>query len=349
MVADNLYRTVIVTSIREEVPDVKTFTVTYEDGSQIPYLAGQFITFIFTHHGREDRRSFSISSCPVLNEPLSFTVKRLENGAYSRFLIDRVQVGDKLQTTGTAGLFTLPAELGDYGQIIFLAAGIGITPVISLIRTLLHTRPHMQVVLIYSNRSQEEVVFYNEIQELVHKFPGNFKAELLYSTAFNLARARLNKALLPLLLEEYVVAPQDKLLFYMCGPFEYMRMAIISLEEQGFHGEQIRRENFNTNNRVVHRLEPTDKEAHIADIEIDGEHHNVTVQYPDTILKAAQKSGLSLPYSCEVGRCGSCAAMCTQGTVWHSYNEVLTDADLKKGMILTCVAHPVGGDVTIKF
>ena len=342
------YQTIFITAIRQETPGVKTFTITAEDGSPIPYTAGQFITFVFTHNGREERRSFSISSSTVLNEPLSFTVKRIDNGAYSRLLIDQMVAGDKLFTTGAAGLFTLPERMEDHEQVFFFAAGIGITPVFSLIKTLLHTQPDKQVVLIYSNRSQEEVVFYNELGALAEQFPDSFKVEFLYSTSFDLARARLSKALLPVLLKEYALFPKQKLLFYICGPFDYMRMAIISLEEQGIHNEQIRKENFNTNNRQIKKTEPPDKATHLATIKYNGKEYSFPVQYPDTILQAAKKHGLALPYSCEAGRCGSCAAVCTKGKVWLSYNEVLMDIDLKHGGILTCVGHPINGDITIE-
>ena len=345
---DQAYKTTIITSIREETPGVKTFTIIYEDGSNIPYTAGQFITFVFTHHGKEERRSFSISSCAVLQEPLSFTVKRIDNGAYSRLLTDRAVVGDKLYTTGASGLFTLPQNIAIYKQVFFFAAGIGITPILSLIKTLLHTQPDKKVTLIYSNRSQEDVVFYNELQALTEKFPDNLKLEFLYSTSFDLSRARLSKALVPVLLQEYALVPKNEILFYICGPFPYMRMVIWSLEEQGIHDDQIRKENFNTNDRLVRKIESPDKTTHTATIKYNGREYSFPITYPDTILQAAKKIGLVLPYSCEVGRCGSCAAICTKGKVWLSYNEVLMDKDLEHGSILTCVGHPVYGDVTIE-
>ncbi len=339
-------QTLVITSIREEASGVKTFSITPEDGRGIPYAAGQFITLVFTHHGKEERRSFSLSSSPVLNEPLAFTIKRIDNGAYSRLLIDKAQVGDKLYTAGAAGLFTLPAEI-PAKQIFFFSAGIGITPVFSIIKTLLHTQPGTHAVLIYSNRSREEVVFYNKLQALAEKFSDRLKLVFLYSTSFDLSRARLSKALLPVLLKENALAPKTDLLFYICGPFSYMRMVIISLEEQGIHEDQIRKENFNTNDRNIIKVEPPDKATHTATIKYLGREYSFPVAYPDTILQAAKKNGLSLPFSCEVGRCGSCAARCTSGKVWLSYNEVLMDTDLQHGSILTCVGHPVNGDVTI--
>lgn len=347
MAIDTQY-TITVTGIREEVPGVMTFTVVREDGQSILYKAGQFITLVFTHHGREERRSFSISSCPDINEPLAFTVKRMDNGAYSRYLIEKIKVGAQLQTTGVAGLFTLPAEHGNYEQVFFFAAGIGITPVLSLVKSLLYSQPYKQAVLVYSNRSQEEVVFYNELRALQQQFGDRLQLELLYSNAFNLMRARLNKELVGVLLDEYGKTSKDKMLFYLCGPYNYMRMVIYALEEQGMATEQIHRENFNTNNRDTQRAVPPDTATHNVTIVVDGASHTYEVAYPDTILQAAKKHGLSLPYSCEVGRCGSCAARCTSGEVWLSYNEVLMESDLKNGVILTCVGHPVNGDVVVE-
>ena len=241
----------VISSIREETAGVKTFTITTASGEAIPYCPGQFITLVFTHHGREDRRSYSISSSPASDEQLSFTVKRIDNGAYSRLLTDKAKIGDNLYTTGVAGLFTLSAATDNYRQLFFFAAGIGITPIYSLIKTLLHTEQEKYIVLIYSNSRPEDVVFYKELKELTLAFPGHFRIEYLFSNSFNLQRARLSKELLPRLLKEYALYPKEQMLFYICGPFNYMRMAIYSLQEQGIKDEQIKKENFNTNDRPV--------------------------------------------------------------------------------------------------
>src|ERR1700743_1432797 len=114
---DTIYKAAIINAIREEAPGIKTFTISYEDGDAIPYIAGQFITIVFNHHGKEERRSFSISASPLCKEQLSFTVKRVDNGAFSRLLVDRAYVGDRLFTTGASGLFTLPASIDEYDQV----------------------------------------------------------------------------------------------------------------------------------------------------------------------------------------------------------------------------------------
>jgi ferredoxin-NADP reductase len=246
------------------------------------------------------------------------------------------------------GLFTLPDSTQAYKQVFFFAAGIGITPVISLLKTLLHRDEQVQAVLIYSNHSKEDVVFYNEIQTLAARFGDRFKQELLFSNSFNLMRARLSKALLPVIMKEYTTVPKEEVLCYVCGPFPYMRMVIWSLEEWGIKDAHIRKENFNTNDRAVARTEPPDKEPHVVALLHNRQQYSFTVQYPDTILQAAKRQGINLPYSCETGRCGSCAALCTSGKVWLSYNEVLMDSDIKQGAILTCTGYPEGGDVTIE-
>ncbi len=343
-----IYKSVVITTIRQENIGVKTFTVTCEDGSPVPYQSGQFITFVFTIKGIEERRSYSISSSAELGEPLSFTVKRIENGTYSRLLVDKSEPGDKLQTSGVAGLFRLPQDFSKYQQFFFFAAGIGITPEFSLIKTLLNTHPKTKAVLIFSNRWQESVVFFDEINALQAKFSERFRVEFLYSTSYHLERARLNKALLPVLLKEYSEAPKSAMLFYVCGPYNYMRMVNLALEEQGVESDQIRKENFRPFERPVIKTEPRDQKAYKVTIRRSGAEQTFICQYPDSILEAAKKNGIALPYSCEIGRCGSCSGKCVKGKVWMSYDEVLMDTDTALGIVLTCTGHPVGGDVVIE-
>jgi len=342
----NIYQQVRIAAIKEEAPGVKTFTLQPLQGD-ITYTPGQFLTFAFFHHHKEERRSFSISSTPVLQQSLAITLKRVENGAFSRLLIDRAQVGDTLYTTGAAGLFTLPADIATTKQLFLLAGGIGITPIFSLLKTALHLYPALHIVLIYSNRSREETVFYEELAALQNEFSTRFKIEFLFSSSFDLSRARLSKWLLPKLIDEYRLIPKQDIYYYICGPFTYMRMAIISLEEQGVPAEKIKKENFDTVVQLPHIL-PPDTDAHQVYLNLHGKDHTFVVQYPQSILQAAKKRDIPIPYSCETGQCGSCVAHCTQGKVWHSYNQVLTDADLVAGKILTCTGYPINGNITLE-
>jgi ring-1,2-phenylacetyl-CoA epoxidase subunit PaaE len=126
-----------------------------------------------------------------------------------------------------------------------------------------------------------------------------------------------------------------------------MRMVTYALQEAGAKTEQIHKENFNTTDGINTLPQPPDLQTHIATIHYKKHTYRIPISYPDSILQATKRYGLSLPDSCEVGRCGSCAAICTEGKIWHSYNEVLMDMELQIGCVLTCTGHPVGGDVEI--
>ena len=274
-----------------------------------------------------------------LNESLSITVKRVQNGIVSRPLFDHAREGDELVTTGVGGFFTLPDNISTANQLFFLAAGSGIVPIFSLIKTALHLYPGLSVVLIYSNRSRDETIYYNELQALQSQYPSNLQVELLFSLSVDLTMARLNQWLLQYFLLRYATVRKEDILFYTCGPFAYMRMVEIELHTIGFHPAQLRKEQFNTI-APAYKVTPPDTNAHDVEIRINGESHHLTVQYPVTILQAAKRKGIVLPYSCEVGKCGNCAAHCLRGNVWMMYNEVLMNEDIKKGMVLNMQRLP---------
>ena len=343
-----LYRKLRISSIRTLTGDCKTFFLQPADDTPLHYQAGQFLTFVFSKPGGEERRSYSISSAPALNEPLSITVKRLENGEYSRKLIDYAKAGDELTSTGAGGFFVLPVNLPAYRQVFFMAAGTGITPVFPLVKTLLFRHPHTSVVLIYSNRSKAVTLFYEELQQLLELFPGRLVIEFLFSTAVNLARARLGKGLLDELLLQHRQAGVAETLFYTCGPFDYMRMVTIVLLENKVPAQHIKKENFTTL-KIMSAAKPPDTDLHLVVIQLQGKRWQLQTRYPQSILEAAKKAGIVLPYSCGAGSCGSCAATCTKGRVWMSYNEVLMDDEIAKGRILTCTGYPSGGDIELHY
>lgn len=341
------YKSLTLAKIKEEVPGVKTFFFDEPDSGKIQYQAGQYLTFVVPAGDQEVRRSYSITSSPALAEPLSIVVKRVPNGIFSRHMLDYAKPGDKLQTIGAGGFFTLPSDLSNIKQIFFFAAGSGIAPIYSLIKTVLYSYPDIAVVLIYSNLAPQSTIYLQELQKLAEDFTERLQIEFLFSISKNLFRARLYKDLLKTLLKEYATAPGHQLLSYICGPENYMRMCVYGLRQANVPAENIRREIFHIP-QIVHKIEPPDTNLHRVTFKYGGESHELAVQYPDTILDAARKEGISLPYSCELGRCGNCVAKCYKGQVWMLNNEVLTARDLEQGLILTCVGYPVGGDVVLE-
>jgi ferredoxin-NADP reductase len=343
-----LRKKIRIREIVQETKDCKTFILEPPEGSNVDYKSGQFLTFIFNTPVGEQRRNYSLSSSPDLKEPVGITVKRMANGVFSRKMIDAAKAGDWLTTIGASGFFTLPGDISRYQQLFLLAAGSGITPVFSLLKTVLHKCPSITVVLIYSNHSKEDTIFYNALQQLQLQHPQQLQIEWLFSDSFDYTKARLGKWLLNELLKKHIVAPLSSCLFYMCGPFSYMRMITITLISAGINKANIRKEEFVITDPAV-LIHPPDTSTRQVAVILNKEQYQFHSAYPQTILQAAKHAGIEFPYSCETGRCGTCAALCTSGEVWMKYNEVLTEQDIKKGMVLTCTGYPVYGNVELDF
>ena len=343
------YQLLTIEAIRRPGPGARTLVLRPAPGETIRYQAGQYLTLVHAAHGTEVRRSYSFNSAPTLGEPPAITVKRVDNGLFSRWLVDEVRVGDVLRTSGVGGFFTFPPNLDTYKQLVLLAAGSGITPLFSLLKTALHDHPHLAVLLLYSNHSVADALFLPELRALARQFPRQLQLELFFSNQPELYRARLHKELLQNLVARHAVAAPTQMLAYLCGPLNYMRMGTYGLHEAGLPLAHIRRELFSTGVAPHAPVPPPDTAPHQVTLIMRGQPHRLRVQFPNTILQAAKQQGLKLPYSCEVGQCGSCAVRCTQGQVWMSNNEVLTDRELARGLVLTCTGYPIGGDAQLDF
>jgi ring-1,2-phenylacetyl-CoA epoxidase subunit PaaE len=335
-----------ITQVINETNDAKTLVLEPMAGWAPSYHAGQFITLVFyTKHG-EKRRSYSISSSPELGEALSITIKKVNNGEFSRLLVHYAKVGDVLYTSGINGLFQLPENANEIPKYFFIAAGSGITPCFSLIKKVLKTTKS-KVILIYSNKSEEDTIFYEQLKNLQLHYNNRFTIRFLFSSIFSIYQRRLSKWLLDKFLDEYLLPEENKALFYVCGPFEYMQTVTITLMMR-VSAQQIFKENFSTLPRLV-TLRPPDAAQHTVTIRFHGRVYPIKVQYPLSILAVAKGEKIGLPYSCEAGRCGSCVATCISGKIWMAYNEVLTDEEVKKGRVLVCQGYPIEGDAEIEF
>lgn len=335
----------IIRSIQQETVDTKCFT--FENSPALVYQPGQFLTLVRKTLTQEVRRQYSFSSHPQLDSYPRITVKRIANGEVSRWLFDEAREGDAIASAGASGFFTLPESTTSSNKVLLLAAGSGITPMLSLIKEMLHFHSHLSVVLIYSNHNEESTIFLDELRILQKHFAARFTIEFLFSNAKNLMRARLGKSVLEELLRQHLPQPEQSLAF-VCGPLDYRQMAIVTLLAHGLSIDTIHKEVFHTPEARTKPL-PPDQDEHTVSILFKNGWHDLNVQYPVSILSAAKLQGLDLPYSCEAGRCGACTATCTKGMVWMSRNEVLTESDVANGRILTCTAHPIEGDVSIKF
>ncbi|QJW87872.1 ferredoxin--NADP reductase [Spirosoma taeanense] len=333
--------------IRIETPDAKSYFLEPLNGQPVVYRAGQFLTLILQHNGHEVRRSYSLSSAPY--EPLRLTVKRVQNGEISRYLLDTLRVGDVLTSLPPAGRFTVGDD--DTGDLVLLGAGSGITPLFGILKQVLQTQPGRRVTLLYSSPNERNIIFRQELDAWQQHFPDKFRLLYLLSNPsedWSSLRGRLNNVMLERLLPQLMGSSvRESLRFYVCGPGDYMRMVQFTLIFSGIRPEQIRRENFVVEPVV---LAPPPALAIDRTVLLRSQNREVEIQVPayKSILQAALDEGVYLPYSCRGGRCSTCIARCTAGKIHMTINDVLTERDLAEGWVLTCTGYPESDEVVIE-
>ncbi len=331
-----------VEAIKWELPDASTFFLAEVSGKKIGYKAGQFITLVFDHHHEEIRRSYSLSSAPG-EELLAITVKRIANGEISRFLLTKIKPGDILNAVEPAGRFVIP-NFEEEKDIFLFAAGSGIVPVFSQLKYLLSFPGKSNVTLVYSNQDDSSILFKEDLNRTAARHDKRVKVIHLLSSEAN----RLTNQLVEKLVTENSKFSRAQAEFYTCGPFDYMRMIRLTLIYMGFEAGQIRKENFVLETIPVSPVTLNYPPRQIR-IHFNGETFDIEVGENQSILQAALQNNIPLPYSCRVGDCSTCSAVCKSGKVEMIKNNVLTDADLAAGWILTCTGHPLSDDVVIDY
>lgn len=278
-----------VDGIKWESPDTATFYLVEKLLRPVPYRAGQFLTFIFGHHHEEIRRSYSLSSSPD-DDRLAITVKRISNGEISRFMLSKVKVGDILSAVKPAGVFTV-GNFEAEKDIIYFAAGSGITPVLSHIKYILNRKGSSKLHLLYSNQNRASVLFHNELNELVAKYPDRLNITHLLSSDAN----RLNNYKVELLVKQQLQFSAMDAEFYICGPFAYMRTISLTLMYMGIEASQIHKENFVLETVPVSNPHKTYPPQTIR-INYRGETYDIAAGENQSILQAALQNSIPLPY-----------------------------------------------------
>jgi ferredoxin-NADP reductase len=331
-----------VEAIEPQTADTATFYLKEVMNRPVPYKAGQFITLVINHHGEEIRRSYSLSSSPFENM-LAITVKRIANGEITRYLHTYAKPGDVWNVIEPAGRFTLPAVTGGK-TLVYFAAGSGITPAFAHFKYLLAQPNGSKIILFYSNLNRASIIFKKELDQMEQKHPDRFTVTHLVSDEGK----RLNNIVVEQLVRRYMGEGILQAEYYLCGPFTYMRMVRLTLLYMGIDAMHIHKENF--------VLETIPVDASVTNfsprrlrINYQQQWHDLVTGENQTILQAALQNQLHLPYSCGSGVCAACAIKCKNGKVIMVKNEVLTNAELKQGWILTCTGYAVSDDVELNF
>lgn len=330
--------------IIQETAESKTF-IFFTD-NPVEYKAGQFLTFIFIRNGHERRRSYSLSSSPDVDDHLAITLKRVINGEISGWWLTEARIGDRLTALPPAGLFTIEWQHSPR-DIFLVAAGSGITPVFSILKSALIKEPNSRVILVYSNSSLTNTIFAAQLAQLQQKHP-QLLIEWRFSNHKSLLKARLSTYNLQFIVQKQLFYPLDRALVYTCGPYNFMMMVQITCLTMGFTRQNVRKEIFDISPPPPNIRRYFDETDRTITIWYNGAPYTVSVPYQSTILDAALQQGIQLPYSCKAGRCSTCRCKVLNGRIWMHYNEVLTDADEEQGYALTCTGHPASDDVVIE-
>jgi ring-1,2-phenylacetyl-CoA epoxidase subunit PaaE len=307
------------------------------------FTPGQYITLKTSIADKEVRRAYSICSTPQSGE-IRVAIKKVENGTFSVYATEQLKVGDKIEITPPEGKFQLQPESNK--NYIGFAAGSGITPILSILKTVLETEETSTFTLIYGNKSIDDTIFYEELISLKEKYQ-NFNLEFVCSQEQNenMLFGRIDKAYTNLFVKNrYKEVAFDAA--YLCGPEAMINTVSETLEDNGFSKNSINFELFTASTEEVNTNEVKEGTSEIT-ILLDDEETTISMSQTDNILAAALRNDLDAPYSCQGGICSSCMAKVTEGKAVMSRNSILTDDEVEDGVILTCIAHPVTPKVTI--
>ncbi len=345
-----------VKAIIQETRDAISIAFEQPSNRKISYKSGQFLTLIANVGGKEVRRAYSLCSSPFVDEDLVVSVKRVDKGLMSNWLPDNLKVGAIMKVMEPMGQFTTEYKKDQKRHLIMFAGGSGITPMMSLIKSLLHQEPESIVSLIYCNRNLESVIFKDELTKWEEKYEGRFHMiHVLDEAPMNWQgySGLLNHDMLVKLFERIPNWGIDKTTYLMCGPEGMMKNVDAILAEHKIPKEKVFKESF---------VSPTiDKEqkkeaapstdgakAHEVTIRYDGQEYKVLVQPGRAILETALDQGIDLPYSCQSGLCTACRGKALSGKVKLDEEEGLSQSERAEGYVLTCVGHPLTDDVVIE-
>ena len=310
------------------------------------FKAGQYVTLKTTIEAKEIRRSYSICSSPNSGE-LKVAIKRVENGVFSTYAISHLKTGDVIEVHEPEGKFILePTRSTNYLGIV---AGSGITPVLSMIKTVLQLEPSSSFTLIYGNKSSDETMFKTELDALSLAYDTRFNLEYVFSRQNEEGSlfGRIDEGHTNYFIKNIYKNWSFKTAF-LCGPEEMIKTVSTTLKENHYKESQILFELFTASINEESSSELKDGQTEVA-VLLDDEELSFTMNQKDNILAAALRNDVDAPYSCQGGVCSSCLGKVTQGTAVMVKNSILTDDEVNEGFILTCQAHPTSSKISIDF
>ncbi|MEO8254434.1 MAG: ferredoxin--NADP reductase [Flavobacterium sp.] len=339
----------IVKEVKRETKDAVSvlFNVPEELKSNYKFIAGQYINLRLTLDNIEIRRAYSICSAPESGE-LRIAIKAVKDGVFSQFANNKLKAGDAIEVGKPEGKFIFEPESDRQKNYIAFASGSGITPILSIIKSVLKSEPKSSFTLVYGNKSPEETIFHQELHDLQLQYVGRLFIDYVYSrvNVENALFGRIDKAAVNFTLNKHATIEFDK--FYLCGPEEMINTVSAVLKEKNVKESAIKFELFTTSSQELTISKSLEGHSKIT-IMVDDEETTFEMSQKQTILDAALKQGIDAPYSCQGGICSSCLCRVTEGTAEMKKNSILTDSEIAEGLILSCQAHPTSATIRVDY
>ena len=354
------FHTLTIGSIQREANETLhiTLDVPEELSATFAFSQGQYLTFSAQLDGTEIRRSYSI--CAAVGEPLAVAIKYIQGGAFSEYAHTHFKPGQPIQVSAPEGSFFTQLDPQHQKRYLLIAAGSGITPILSIAKTTLTTEPDSQVTLLYGNKRSNDIIFRDQLSWLKNRHMSRFQwinifsreaqdAPILNGRINNQKGQELNGRLID-------IASYDE--FFLCGPEGMISEVARGLRALGIPDAHIHYELFFASAEDAreaiarHQQRAAQYAGLTSNMRVRSAGREVAFQLPadgENILDSALAQGLDLPFSCKGGVCATCKAKLVHGQVEMDLNHALSEEEVAQGFILTCQSHPVSKEVLVDY
>ena len=343
-----------VTDIHHTIRDAVVLTLKPEDPDAFAFTQGQYLTFKQDFDGTELRRNYSI--CAGLDDgELKVGSKRVDGGAFSTYANTELKVGDVLRAMPPQGKFFTPIEPEVAKNYLGFAGGSGITPVLSILKTVLKREPKSTFTLVYANRAVNTIMFREELEDLKNRYMGRLTVIHILESGqdMELFEGRVDQAKCNALFKHWIQIDTIDTAF-ICGPEPMMLAIAEALKTNGLGEEQIKFELFSESQQgrlakqEMAKRSEGQKGTEITVI-IDGARRSFSMQKGQSVLEAALENGQEAPFSCKAGVCSTCMGKVLEGEVEMISNHALEDYEVERGYVLTCQSYPLSDTLVIDY
>jgi ring-1,2-phenylacetyl-CoA epoxidase subunit PaaE len=316
------------------------------------FIQGQYLTLKLLVNGEEIRRSYSICSSPLENE-LRVAVKRVSGGRGSNYINDNMKVGAELDVMIPMGGFYSPMNTAHKKNYVLFSGGSGITPMLSIVKTVLQAEPNSTLILFYGNMNEESTIFKKQLEELSYKYTSRFSLFYVFDKPISLIHELytgiITKDKVKKLLDKHVSLAGDNE-FFVCGPAPMMDNVRETLEEKKIEKSKIYIEYFVVATPVASKAPVLEKIKSRVTVSMYGMETSFSLDSTGkVILDAALDAGVDVPFACKGAVCATCRGKVIEGKVHMDKNFALTEAEVAEGFILTCQSHPITPVVKVDY